>query len=278
MSIHQMNAVWRYSKNKGSKLLLLLAIADNADDDGVAFPGVDYLAKKIRMSERHVTRMIRELGDTNELAVVWGGGRGNANLYYILLDKTEAAIAEIKAKAAEENAKREATNPDKLSIKGDKLSANPDNLSGNSNGINPDKLSVKGDKLSIKGDKLSVKGDKLSIKGDIAMSPEPSEPIREPPSNHQEPDGLIQKWPNVLQSLQGTMTQATFDQLLRGSRLATVKDGVATLVAPSQYAADWINGRLKDQVGRAIHETTGRRCSVYARPPRLGELYALDKT
>jgi hypothetical protein len=49
--------------------LLLLSIADNAHENGFAFPGIDYLAKKTRLSPRTVMRLIQEIEATNELIV-----------------------------------------------------------------------------------------------------------------------------------------------------------------------------------------------------------------
>jgi len=40
MSIKVMSYVWEASKAKGSELLLLLAIADHAADDGYCWPGI----------------------------------------------------------------------------------------------------------------------------------------------------------------------------------------------------------------------------------------------
>ena len=73
MSIKVMSQVWEHSRHKGSTLLLLLAIADFADDSGMAFPSRPVLAKKIRMSERSVQRLRQELYDSGELRYVKGG-------------------------------------------------------------------------------------------------------------------------------------------------------------------------------------------------------------
>ena len=50
MSLRAITAVWENSKAMGTLLLLQLAIADNANDSGLAWPGIDYLARKSRMS------------------------------------------------------------------------------------------------------------------------------------------------------------------------------------------------------------------------------------
>lgn len=69
MSIKCMTRVWDLSKQKGANLLLLLAIADHATDDGFAWPGVETLAQKIRMSLRHTRRLIMDMEATGELYV-----------------------------------------------------------------------------------------------------------------------------------------------------------------------------------------------------------------
>lgn len=86
MSVKVMNMVWQHSQLKGSALLLLLAIADNANDAGEAYPSVDTLAQKIRMSARQVQRLIPELERRGELVYVKGGGRGRMHYFAILLD------------------------------------------------------------------------------------------------------------------------------------------------------------------------------------------------
>ena len=73
MSIKIMSKVWEHSAMKGSALLLLLAIADFADDDGAAFPGTETLAAKIRMSERQVIRLRQILYESGELQYISGG-------------------------------------------------------------------------------------------------------------------------------------------------------------------------------------------------------------
>jgi helix-turn-helix protein len=61
--------VWRDSQHKGGTLLVLLAIADYAEDNGVAFPSVATLAKKARMTPRNVQYALRALERSGELQV-----------------------------------------------------------------------------------------------------------------------------------------------------------------------------------------------------------------
>lgn len=80
-----MNLVWTRSEHKGSELLLLLAIADNANDDGFAFPGINLLARKMRLTPRAVQYVLKKLltDEDRELDIVKRGGQGRANEYQI---------------------------------------------------------------------------------------------------------------------------------------------------------------------------------------------------
>ena len=84
MSIRVMSAVWKRSKAAGSELLMLLAIADHADDDGKAFPGTTSLAKKTRTTPRNVRNLTKALEELGELRIEYGGGRFS-NTYYVLI-------------------------------------------------------------------------------------------------------------------------------------------------------------------------------------------------
>lgn len=83
MSIKIMSRVWDESPSKGSELLLLLAIADYANESGVAWPKTETLAHKVRMSERQVQRMVKALVDQRQLKVEKNAGPKGTNLYRI---------------------------------------------------------------------------------------------------------------------------------------------------------------------------------------------------
>ena len=96
MSIKIMDKVWSDSSQKGSALLLLLAIADHAADDGYCWPSTETLAEKIRMSVRTVYRLVEAIEKDGELYVV----RGNRNNRYVVTlgMSDEVLIAVLKAR------------------------------------------------------------------------------------------------------------------------------------------------------------------------------------
>jgi helix-turn-helix protein len=85
MSMRMMTLVWEKSQHKGSELLLLLAIADNANDQGIAYPSIGTLAKKTRMSRRSIQYLIHRVEQTGELHVSLGTGPRGCNEYCLLL-------------------------------------------------------------------------------------------------------------------------------------------------------------------------------------------------
>lgn len=93
MSIEISHHVWKHSSHKGSELLILLAIADNADTETkLAHPGIPYLAKKSRLSERAVQYAIRKLTDSGEVTVMSNEGPNGVNVYRVNTEKMDGEI------------------------------------------------------------------------------------------------------------------------------------------------------------------------------------------
>jgi hypothetical protein len=84
MSVRTMAKVWEASKHAGSELLMLLAIADFADDDGRAYPSVPKLAIKCRMSPRNANMILAALRDSGELEIRHNEGPRGTNRYRVV--------------------------------------------------------------------------------------------------------------------------------------------------------------------------------------------------
>jgi hypothetical protein len=83
MSISVMSKVWSSSKASHGSLLVLLAIADFANDEGEAYPSIATLQRKARLSERAAQNAIKELQEIGELSIRAGQGRNGTNLYRV---------------------------------------------------------------------------------------------------------------------------------------------------------------------------------------------------
>lgn len=87
MSIKLLDRGWRFSKAKGGDLLVLLGIADFANDDGIAYPSIPTLARKARLTPRNTQRAIRHLVASGELRLEEGKGPHRTHLYRIILSE-----------------------------------------------------------------------------------------------------------------------------------------------------------------------------------------------
>ena len=83
MSLEVSKLVWAYSKAKGSARLVLLAIADFADDKGVAWPGVGRIRKMTGLSRRSAQNLIQHLISLAELTIAKKGSGRHTNRYQI---------------------------------------------------------------------------------------------------------------------------------------------------------------------------------------------------
>ena len=84
MSIKVSTYVWEHSTHKGTALLLMLAIADHAHDDGAgAYPSIATLARKARTTPRNVKLLLPRLEESGELDVRRNKGPHGVNLYRV---------------------------------------------------------------------------------------------------------------------------------------------------------------------------------------------------
>jgi helix-turn-helix protein len=84
MSIRVMNRVWEHSEQKEGTLLVLLALADYADDNGVCWPAQPEIAKKARLTDRQIRNVLKGLVDGGDLLFVPSKGRGRPAVYCVL--------------------------------------------------------------------------------------------------------------------------------------------------------------------------------------------------
>jgi hypothetical protein len=93
-------AVFASGLYKGADLMVMVKLADYADDNGLAYPGYDTLARMAGLEVRSVKRIIKRLiedgrdpaqGLPGAITKTGKGGRGRSNRYEINLMRLEAA-------------------------------------------------------------------------------------------------------------------------------------------------------------------------------------------
>ena len=83
MSIKIMTAIWDGETLGPSERLVLLSLADHADDHGTCYPSMGRLAKRTGMTVRGVQKLIRSLTEDGYLSVRIGAGINGVNVYRV---------------------------------------------------------------------------------------------------------------------------------------------------------------------------------------------------
>ena len=112
-----MSEVWEHADSEGGELLVLLALADFADDSGWCFPSVPVVAAKARLSPRQARTHIRRL-EAKGLVFCPStkGGAGHSNRYRIT-PKSRKPASEFDDEKAEAHFRDEKAERRKSSVK-----------------------------------------------------------------------------------------------------------------------------------------------------------------
>lgn len=85
MSIELMGQVWKHSPYEGARLLLHLAMADHANDEGWFYAGQNSLARKARCSVEYVRQSVLQMVEDGLLLIEKkGSSKGRATEYRLL--------------------------------------------------------------------------------------------------------------------------------------------------------------------------------------------------
>ncbi len=95
MSVKIIDWVWSNSRETGTHLLMLLAIADHANDDGICWPSIARLAQRARVKERQAQYIIKQLEESGAIEIRRGVGRNNTSVY-IVKGATNCTISDIE--------------------------------------------------------------------------------------------------------------------------------------------------------------------------------------
>jgi Helix-turn-helix domain len=88
MSVKVMARVWAHSQRKDGELLVMLALADFANDGGESWPSIPILAQKARLTERQTRRVLKKLQEAGEVRrSLSNGGRNRRNHYFITVSE-----------------------------------------------------------------------------------------------------------------------------------------------------------------------------------------------
>lgn len=110
MSIKVMSWVWENGPNDPTERLVLLALADFADDHGNCHPSMIGIGQKACVTERGARGIVRRLEADGWINVAIGGGRGGKSRYQILMQKPGTTNPETETRNVK-NPERDDTKP-----------------------------------------------------------------------------------------------------------------------------------------------------------------------
>jgi len=96
-----MSAIFESESLPPTARLVLLALADHADDTGRCYPSIARLCRRTGLSERAAQTNIKKMVDAGYIRIVTGGGKGNTNLYFISANPAADAPRTICTPAAD---------------------------------------------------------------------------------------------------------------------------------------------------------------------------------
>ncbi|WP_417698042.1 helix-turn-helix domain-containing protein [Psychromonas sp.] len=103
MSVLLMAKAWQASVKNAARKLVLMKLADNADDDGVCWPSYNHLAAQCEMSRRTVIRHVDDLilcGFMKKTTRKGGLHFNKSNMFQLLIDEGDINNLETKKAAA----------------------------------------------------------------------------------------------------------------------------------------------------------------------------------
>lgn len=239
MSIYPLARVWDHSTQRGTALLLLLAMADRADELGVCWAGANWLAERARLERRQAIRTVQMLEQAEEIIVVRSRrptGLNIVNHYIVSVGAPPDTLTAAHARVHE-----------LLDLRG---------------GIVYDTSVTEDTTPSVVEDTRGsgqddTRGRGTQTLGVVAgMSPDPSlDPLREEDDPLDPPPASF-LWGLALDELEMQMTRATYRTWLRGTA-AEWSAGELIIQCRSAAAVDWLHNRLRGLVERAVESAAG---------------------
>jgi DNA-binding MarR family transcriptional regulator len=90
MSVIKITQAWKTKCDTHTQKLLLIALADNASDEGFCWPSTHTLSEKCNLSRQSVSKNLQQLEELKLIRIC--PTNGTSNRYWVLQDKEEAAL------------------------------------------------------------------------------------------------------------------------------------------------------------------------------------------
>lgn len=258
MSIKVMTAVWNESMHRGSTLIVLLALADHASDDGVAWPGIERLAELARLEVRQVQVILDHLAATGELYVLHNAGRSYTNLYLVTIGHTAKTLA----KLLENRFKMEAAEARQMSYV--ILERQATKKVHSSAPFRRKKVHSSAEKVHASAEKVHSNAEKGAPQCTLTVINRqltPTEPEEETVADESALQAA-ETWDRARNMIRLELPRSTFDERLRDTIGIHVGEDTFEVQCLSQDQADFLKRRLHAKVADALAAVIGRPVAV----------------
>ena len=74
MSVEAITYVWQTAQEQSTRMLMLLALADFANELGECWPGIEALAQKVRVKVRNAQTILKKLQENGAIKIEYNNG------------------------------------------------------------------------------------------------------------------------------------------------------------------------------------------------------------
>ena len=111
MSVKVMSAVWEREDMDASERLVMLSLADHADDEGVCYPSIARLCKRTSLANRTVQMAVKRLEARGLIYVEPNAGRNGTNMFYLFASGPVRQVSKERTGGAATKRRKDAYNP-----------------------------------------------------------------------------------------------------------------------------------------------------------------------
>lgn len=240
MAFKKMNHVWDGVPHvKPAVKLFLMAIADQADDDGYCWPGIELLHTRANISKRSAINHLETLENFGDLYVNRRAGR--VNRYIVMTGTTRDEFL------------RAATDPGRLGMDDDAAiqaweSVRTREQAAFASGAKSAPPGSSADSSPVQNMHHSPEVGATRAKSALVQEPctTPVQAVAPDPLIPKENgiQGIQENWSSFLELVASQTSKDVFHASFQGSRPAAIDESVLVIETPGQRETDWINNRV----------------------------------
>jgi len=88
---------------------------------------------------------------------------------------------------------------------------------------------------------------------------------------------LVTLWQKVLDNIENKLSKPSFETWLQSTKISSLEDDLLTIVAPNEFARDWLESRYSSLIQDTVYEIVGEKLSIkFITPSSVNEINIKD--